>query len=88
MGIPILVCAVILGLSLWMAYRRRKAEEEARERKRWERQRRKRSSVSGGKSNFNPGNPRTYRNATQKQLLIDGRPIFRFGSGENWTITT
>jgi hypothetical protein len=44
-------------------------------------------SENSGKGKFDPWKPKTYRNATQKQLIIDGRLIFRFGSGENWTIT-
>jgi hypothetical protein len=35
---------------------------------------------------LDPRNPKTYRYAMGNQLVIDGLPIYRFGSVENWTI--
>jgi hypothetical protein len=38
-------------------------------------------------SKIDPFNPRTYRGASSAQLIIFGLPIYRYGSGDNWTIT-
>ena len=91
MGIELFIIfwVAIVFISLLIISHNKKVREEEQERQRQERKpRQKKSSLDLPKTSgkLDPRNPRTYRNAGRKQLFIDGIPIFRYGSGENWTV--
>ena len=94
MGISILFLVLIAVISFLAIYHQNKEKQN----KQWAReeetipwqyrniQTQQQALPKSSPQRLDPRNPRTFRNATQNQLYIDGKPIYRYGSGDNWTI--